>query len=154
MPRLFALDHNFPDPIVEALTEYQASAELVRIDAIDDRMADLQDWELLLALRHDAAEWDGLITTDSSILNQGAGACRADSDKADLDCRDGSRPQPGEGIRPSLRVPRRHLREDRSRRSAGMDAQSGQQGPPQAVGFPQELRRTQQPRDGGCMGGI
>jgi hypothetical protein len=71
MPRLFALDHNFPDPIVTALGAFQADAELVRIDAIDPRMPDLDDWELFLALHHDARPWDGLITTDSSMLRQG-----------------------------------------------------------------------------------
>jgi hypothetical protein len=71
MPRLFALDHNFPDPIVAVLTEFQVDAELVRVDQIDGRMPDLDDWELLLALHHHADAWDGLITTDSSILNQG-----------------------------------------------------------------------------------
>ena len=50
MPRLFALDHNFPQPIVDALAEFQVDAELVRVDAIDPRMADLDDWELLLAV--------------------------------------------------------------------------------------------------------
>lgn len=71
MTRRFALDHNFPDPIVAVLSEYQADAELVRIDQIDPRMADLDDWELLLALYHHEDRWDGLVTTDSSILNQG-----------------------------------------------------------------------------------
>jgi hypothetical protein len=71
MPRLFALDHNFPDPIVAVLTEFQADAELVRIDQIDERMPDLDDWELLVALHHHSSPWDGLITTDSSMLNQG-----------------------------------------------------------------------------------
>jgi hypothetical protein len=71
MPRLFALDHNFPDPIVEVLTEFQTDATLVRIDRIDQRMTDLDDWELLLALRHHPEPWEGLITTDSSMLNQG-----------------------------------------------------------------------------------
>ena len=71
MPRLFALDHNFPDPIVEVLTEFQADAELVRVDQIDARMPELDDWELLLALHHHAQPWDGLITTDSSMLSQG-----------------------------------------------------------------------------------
>ena len=71
MPRLFALDHNFPDPIVSVLLDFQADAELVRVDAIDARMADLDDWELLLALHHHARSWDGLITTDSSMLKQG-----------------------------------------------------------------------------------
>ena len=71
MPRLFALDHNFPQPIVSILAEFQADAELVRVDAIDQRMPDLDDWELLLALHHHADPWDGLITTDSSMLAQG-----------------------------------------------------------------------------------
>jgi hypothetical protein len=71
MPRLFALDHNFPQPIVAVLGEFQADAELVRIDEIDPRMADLDDWELLLALHHHVKPWDGLITTDSSMLTQG-----------------------------------------------------------------------------------
>lgn len=71
MPRLFALDHNFPQPIVDVLSEFQAEAELVRVDAIDSRMADLDDWQLLLALHHHAQPFDGLITTDSSMLAQG-----------------------------------------------------------------------------------
>jgi hypothetical protein len=70
-PCLFALDHNFPDPIVKVLAEFQADARLVRIDQIDSRMADLDDWQLLLALHHRPEPWDGLITTDSSMLNQG-----------------------------------------------------------------------------------
>jgi hypothetical protein len=71
MPRLFALDHNFPDPIVSVLAEYQPDAELVRVDAIDPRMPDLDDWELLLALHHHEREWDGLITNDDSMLSLG-----------------------------------------------------------------------------------
>ena len=46
--RLFALDHNFPDPIVAVLADFQADADLVRIDQIDARLPDLDDWELLL----------------------------------------------------------------------------------------------------------
>ena len=71
MPRLFALDHNFPDPIVAVLADFQEDAKLVRVDQIDSRMPDLEDWELLLALSLHAQQWDGLITTDSSMLNQG-----------------------------------------------------------------------------------
>lgn len=71
MTRLFALDRNFPDPIVAVLAEYQPHAELVRLDDIDGRLSDLDDWELLLALHHHARPSDGLITTDSSMLNQG-----------------------------------------------------------------------------------
>ena len=70
MPRLFALDHNFPQPIVDELAEFQEDAELVRIDQVHPRMPDLDDWEDLLELVHDESDWDGLITTDSSILNQ------------------------------------------------------------------------------------
>jgi hypothetical protein len=70
VPRLFALDHNFPQPIVDVLAQFQEDAELVRIDAIDPRMADLEDWDVLLALHHDGRPWDGLITTDTGILNQ------------------------------------------------------------------------------------
>jgi hypothetical protein len=71
MPRLFALDHNFPDPIVTVLSDFQADADLVRVDKIDPRMPDPDDWELLVALQRDESPWDGLITTDSSMLNQG-----------------------------------------------------------------------------------
>lgn len=38
------------------------------IQDIDDRMPDLDDWEVLLALHHHAREWDGLVTTDSNML--------------------------------------------------------------------------------------
>jgi hypothetical protein len=71
MPRLFALDKNFPEPIVRVLSDFQADAELVPLDRIDARMSTLDDWELLLALHHHSDAWDGLITTDSSMLAQG-----------------------------------------------------------------------------------
>lgn len=72
MPQLFALDHNFPEPIVEVLSEVQegGDADLVSVSDIDPRMADLEDWEIMLALHHHERSWDGLITTDSSMLNQ------------------------------------------------------------------------------------
>lgn len=69
MARLFALDQNFPQPIVRVLQDFQADAELVPVSAIDPRMAELDDWQLLLSLRHHERYWDGL-TTDSSILFQ------------------------------------------------------------------------------------
>ncbi|MGI8413436.1 MAG: hypothetical protein ACR2QA_13330 [Solirubrobacteraceae bacterium] len=71
MTRLFALDHNFPDPIVSILAAFQADARLVRIDQVDPAMPDLDDWKLLVALHQHPKPWDGLITTDSSMLNQG-----------------------------------------------------------------------------------
>jgi len=74
MTRLFALDHNFPEPIVEVLSEVSegSDAELISVSDIDPRMADLEDWEIMLALHHHERPWDGLITTDSSMLNQPA----------------------------------------------------------------------------------
>jgi hypothetical protein len=70
MPRRLALDQNFPEPIVDGLADWLASdAELVPIRRIDDRMATLDDWEVLLALHSDNSEWDGLITTDAKILS-------------------------------------------------------------------------------------
>ncbi len=70
MPRRFALDQGFPLPIVNVLRDYQADAELVSFAEIDSRLADLDDWEILLALHHHLHAWDGLITTDNSMLNQ------------------------------------------------------------------------------------
>ncbi len=70
MPRLFALDQGFPLPIVNVLRGYQADAHLVSLGEIDSRLPDLDDWEVLLALHHHSRAWDGLITTDSSMLNQ------------------------------------------------------------------------------------
>lgn len=67
---LFALDQNFPEPIVEALVEYQAAAELVPLRDIDERLTEVDDWQVILALHHHARPWDGLITTDTSMLNQ------------------------------------------------------------------------------------
>jgi hypothetical protein len=71
VPRLFALDQNFPQPIVRVLSDFQTDAQLVALEDIDPRMSTLEDWELLLALHHHADPWDGLITTDSSMLAQG-----------------------------------------------------------------------------------
>ncbi len=70
MPRrLFALDQNFPQPIVSALSEFMAEAELVALADIDARLADLDDWKVLLALHHHEREWDGLLTTDTGMLS-------------------------------------------------------------------------------------
>lgn len=68
MPR-FALDQNFPQPIVDALREYMAEAELLAVGDIDPRLANVDDWEILLALHHHQHNWDGLITTDSGMLS-------------------------------------------------------------------------------------
>jgi hypothetical protein len=70
VPRLFALDHNFPQPIVYVLADlFEEQARLVAIDQIDARLPELDDWEVLLALHHHADPSDGLITTDSGMLS-------------------------------------------------------------------------------------
>jgi hypothetical protein len=77
--RLFALDQNFPEPIVRALDEFLGCARLVPVRQIDERMPRLEDWELLEKIHahrglasSDGAElqaWDGLITSDDAMLN-------------------------------------------------------------------------------------
>jgi hypothetical protein len=70
VPALFALDQNFPLPIVEGLRDWlEADAQLAPIAEIHDEMATLDDWQVLLALHTDARSWDGLITTDARMLN-------------------------------------------------------------------------------------
>ena len=69
MPRLFALDQNFPEPIVDALADFLAEdAELVPLRQIDPRLTTADDWQILHALYAHERTWDGLITTDSSML--------------------------------------------------------------------------------------
>jgi hypothetical protein len=67
---LFALDHNYPMPIIEQAKPYLREVELVPIGDIDSRLPDLDDWELLLALHHHSREWDGMISNDTSMLEQ------------------------------------------------------------------------------------
>lgn len=69
MTRLFALDHNFPQPILSALVHALPQVELVPVHDIDPGFADLDDWELLRELyRHDPP-WDGMITNDDAMLS-------------------------------------------------------------------------------------
>jgi hypothetical protein len=70
VPRLFALDQNFPQPLVQAVAPFLPEVELVPIRSIDHRLSDMEDWQVLLALYHHARPWDGLVTTDASMLNQ------------------------------------------------------------------------------------
>ena len=50
VPRLFALDQNFPQPLIDAATRYFQDVELEPLWRIDRRLAVLDDWEVLLAL--------------------------------------------------------------------------------------------------------
>lgn len=68
MPQLFALDQNFPEPIINALNEFIPEADLVPLEEISPLLvADTDDWEILLALHHHARPWDGLITNDRML---------------------------------------------------------------------------------------
>lgn len=64
----FALDEDFPDTIISALGLGVPEAELVPIRRIDPRLRQMDDWKLLLSL-HQLGDWDGLISTDSRMLN-------------------------------------------------------------------------------------
>jgi hypothetical protein len=68
--RLFALDQNFLEPIVDALqTHLEEDVELVPIRRVDGRTSEIDDWQVLLALHNDGHVWDGLVTTDSDMLS-------------------------------------------------------------------------------------
>jgi hypothetical protein len=67
---LFALDHNYPAPIIEQAQPYLDDVELVYIEKIDSRLPEFDDWELLLALHHHPRDWDGMISNDTSMLDQ------------------------------------------------------------------------------------
>ena len=63
----FALDEDFPETVLDALGIGIPEADLVPIRHIDPRLRQMDDWRLLLSLYH-LGEWDGLVSTDSSIL--------------------------------------------------------------------------------------
>jgi hypothetical protein len=67
--KLFALDHNFPEPLLRATAMAIPDAELVPIREIALDMAELEDWQLLLRLYRDDRRWDGLITNDKAMLS-------------------------------------------------------------------------------------
>jgi hypothetical protein len=66
---LFALDQNFPEPIIQALEEFIPEVNLVPLREIDPLLtAEMEDWQIMLSLHHHADQWDGLITNDHHIL--------------------------------------------------------------------------------------
>jgi hypothetical protein len=70
MPHLFALDQNFPEPIVVALQRYlEDDVELVPLRHIDKRLPTCDDWQVLQALHVHERPWDGLIITDHDMLS-------------------------------------------------------------------------------------
>lgn len=66
--RLFAIDHNFPEPMLAVLADV-LPAELVPVRKIDATFSDLADWELLRELHRHERAWDGLITNDDAMLS-------------------------------------------------------------------------------------
>jgi hypothetical protein len=62
-----ALDQGFPVPIVNALASQIPGVELQSVRDIDPRMAEADDWQLLLALSQ--LGWDGLVNIDPAMLS-------------------------------------------------------------------------------------
>ena len=67
--RLFALDDNFPQPVLAAFADALPQVELVPIRDIDPTFAELDDWELLRELHRHSRSWDGMITNDDAMLS-------------------------------------------------------------------------------------
>ena len=67
--RRFALDHNFPAPVLNAFALLLPHVDLVPIRDIDVAFADLDDWQLFVELHRHAQNWDGLVTNDEALLS-------------------------------------------------------------------------------------
>jgi hypothetical protein len=119
--RLFALDQNFPQPIVDALADYIIEAELVPIAQVDERLATLDDWEVMLALHHHGRPWDGLITTDANMLALPRELAVLMQTKLSLVVAKESGHDPDQGHRPPTRVPARDLPANRAGQGATLD---------------------------------
>jgi hypothetical protein len=64
----FALDHNFPAPVLKSFELMFPDVELVPIAEIDEKLTELDDWELFAALHGHDKRWDGLVTNDDKLL--------------------------------------------------------------------------------------
>jgi len=64
-----ALDHNFPAPVLKAFGVMVPHVELVPIAEIDEGLAEVDDWELFVALHRHEQRWDGLVTNDEALLS-------------------------------------------------------------------------------------
>ncbi|HVU51296.1 MAG TPA: LysM domain-containing protein [Polyangia bacterium] len=67
--RLFALDHNFPEPVLKAFASVMPMVEVVPVRLIDAAWAEVDDWELIAGLCRHPRPWDGLITNDDAMLS-------------------------------------------------------------------------------------
>jgi len=67
--RLFALDENFPQPILDGLrVAFDDFVELRSLRDIGPEFLAVDDWEVLQKLHLHDRDWDGLITNDAAML--------------------------------------------------------------------------------------
>jgi hypothetical protein len=64
-----ALDHNSPAPFLKAFAVMIPNVEVVPIAEIDQHLAEIDDWELFVALHRHEERWDGLVTNDDALLS-------------------------------------------------------------------------------------
>ena len=67
-PRRFALDHNIPAPALVPFGTMMPFVKLTPVAEIDPAFAELDDWELFVALHRHERRWDGLVTCDAALL--------------------------------------------------------------------------------------
>lgn len=60
------LDHNFPVPILDALNQFMVDVSLVPLRRIDERLVDLDDRRLVVALRQ--LGYPGFVTSNYKML--------------------------------------------------------------------------------------
>ena len=72
------LDHNFPEPILDAVTPWMEGTSLIPIRKIDDRLTRLTDRQLVIALHQ--MGYRGLVTNNYRMLQN---PIRASSDPQD-----------------------------------------------------------------------
>ncbi len=60
----------YPAPIIDRARPFLRDVELVPIGEIDPRLPEFDDWQLLLALHHHPRAWDGIVSNDTSMLEQ------------------------------------------------------------------------------------
>lgn len=65
-----ALDQNFPTPLIRAARPWLGGIELRHTFELDPRLSKLDDWELLIALRHHPDGYSGVVTADGRMLGQ------------------------------------------------------------------------------------
>jgi len=70
-----ALDQNFPVPILKCVEPFLEDINFTHIAAIDPRLSEIDDWQLIVALSHRG--FHALASSDYNMLNQHRVACAA-----------------------------------------------------------------------------